>query len=260
MSLGEHLEELRRRILYALAGPVIGFIVCFFFFRNDLLGLIINPVYPTWELFGHKILVIEPVSISFTLRAPYSAFTNTMMISLIAGCILTAPWSLYQLWSFIAVGLRDNEKHWVHIVTPFSALLFALGAVFFYFVVYPVVLTFLYNFGEGLVGPNGERVITGATLFDGYVGFVMLLVLVFGLMFELPLVVFFLGKARLVSAATFRKYRRHVILSIVALSAMVTPPDIFSQLALALPMAILYEIGILAVVLTERGQPKDEDA
>jgi len=252
MSLGDHLDELRRRVLLALAGPVVGFLVCFFIFQGELLQLVLRPVYPHWELFGFTFHV-EPVpDIKFTLPAPYTGFTTTMFISLVAGCIVTAPWTLYQLWSFIAAGLTQRERRWVRLVTPFSVVLFAAGASFFYFVVYPVVLSFLYAFGSDLKGPDGQPLITSNTLFDGYVSFVLLLVLVFGLMFELPLAVFFLGKAQLISTATFRRYRRHVVLGIVAVSALVTPPDIFSQLALAVPMAILYEIGILAVAISER--------
>jgi len=260
MTFGEHLEELRRRLLYALAGPVVGFLVCFVFLRDRLLAAIVSPVYPHWRLFGHTILRIERVPVEFTLSTPYSVFMTSMFVALVVGIIFTAPWSLYHIWAFMAVGLKPRERRWIRLFGPASVLLFAAGASFFYFVVYPMVVHFLYGFGrqfnEFLAASGGEPMMSNNTLFDGYVYFVMLLTLVFGLMFELPLVVFFLGKTGLVDAATFARYRRHVIVSLVFVAAMVTPPDVFSQVALAVPMMILYELGILLVRLSDRQRRK----
>lgn len=262
MTFGEHLEELRRRILYALVAPVIGFIVCFIFFREHLLAAVVNPVYPEWRLFGHDILAIERVNVEFTLSNPYAMFVTYMFISLIAGLILTAPWSLYHLWAFVAAGLYPRERRWVHILAPVSLLLFASGAAFFYFIVYPVVISFLYGFGiefnTFLRAHNGTDMVSNNTLLDGYVHFVMLLTFVFGLMFELPLVVFFLGRTGLVRVETFTRYRRHVIVAVVLVAAMVTPPDVFSQIALAIPMMALYELGILMVRLTRRRERRSD--
>jgi sec-independent protein translocase protein TatC len=263
MTLGEHLEDLRRRILLALIGPVIGFIICFVFFREQLLSVIVYPPYPEWRLFGYDILVLERQVVSLSLRAPYSAFTTYMFISFVAGCMLAAPWSFYHIWAFISAGLHPNERRWVRLFGPASLALFASGASFFYFIVYPMVLHFLYGFGDSFnayLATKGvtDEVVTKNTLFDGYVNFVILLTLVFGLMFELPLVVFFLGKVRLVSVATFRKYRRHVIVALVATAALVTPPDVFSQIALAVPMLLLYELGILMVAISERRRKRRE--
>lgn len=258
MTLGEHLDELRRRIFYALLGPAVGFVVCFGFFRDELLDLILNPVYPHWELFGYTILDIRPVDVQFTMRAPYAAFTTCMFISLIAALILSAPWSLYHLWAFVATGLRPPERRWVRVFAPFSLVLFAAGAAFFYFVAYPIVISFFYEFGREFNAHVGRQVITDYTDFNGYVSFVMVLIFVFGLMFELPLVVFFLGKTRLVSVATFRRLRRHVILGIFIVAAIVTPPDVFSQVSLALPMVLLYELGIWMVALSGKARGRAE--
>lgn len=258
MTLGEHLEELRARIFYVLAGLVVGFMVCFIFFRDHLLSAVVRPVYPQWRLFGHDVLVIKPVDVTFTFSAPYTAFMTCVFISLVAACLFTLPWWLYHLWAFVATGLYPRERRWVALFAPASLLLFVMGAAFFYFVVYPVVVSFLYQFGDQfntfVVATGGKPMITNDTLFDGYVSFVMLLTFVFGAMFELPLVVFFLGKVRLVSVSTFTRYRRHVIVALIVIAAMVTPPDIFSQIALAVPMLILYEVGILMVRFTQRKQ------
>lgn len=256
MTLGEHLDELRRRLFYALLGPLVGFVVCFGFFRDELLNMILRPVTPHWELFGYAIPGIEVMDIPFTVRTPYAAFTTSMFISLIAGLIATAPWSFYHLWAFVGAGLRPQERRWVRVFAPFSLVLFAAGAAFFYFVVYPVVISFFYGFGREFNSRVGRQAITDFTDLNGYVSFVMVLILVFGLMFELPLVVYFLGKTRLVSALTFRRVRRQVILGIVILSAIVTPPDIFSQISLSLPMILLYELGIVMVAASERSRAR----
>lgn len=260
MTLGEHLEELRRRLLYVLGGAAVAFVLCFLLFRNELLDAVVRPVYPQWRLFGRDILVLEPVDVKFTMGAPYTAFTTYLFISLVAGCIASAPWALYHLWAFIAAGLYPRERRWVYVFGPLSVLLFATGALFFYFVVYPVVVSFLYSYAEDfnryVVATGGEPMITRDTLFGGYIHFVMLLTFVFGLMFELPLVVYFLGRVGLVRVETFRRYRRHVIVALVAVAAMVTPPDVFSQVALAVPMWVLYEAGVLAVRLTQRRTPR----
>ncbi len=254
MSFSEHLEELRRRLLYALAGPAVGFAVCFAFFRERLLELVIRPPYPHWRLFGWDLLVIEPVDVDFSFSTPYAAFVTSMLISLVAGILVTLPWSLGQAWAFVASGLYPRERRCVRILAPVSVGLFAVGTAFFYFVVYPVVIHFLYKFGTDfnafLAAQGAEPMMTTNTLLDAYVHFAILLMLVFGLMFELPLVVYFLGRTGLVGVDTFRRYRRHVIVALVAAAALVTPPDVFSQVALAIPMWGLYELGVLIVRLT----------
>jgi len=250
MSLGEHLEDLGRRLLLALAGPAVGFVVCYICFRNHLLYAILNPRFPAF-------LPVKPVNLAFNMANPYDAFVTMMFTSFIVGCIATSPWSIYHIWSFISGGLYPKERRYVRSFGGFSAGLFLAGAAFFYFLVYPMTVSFLYSFGgqynkfvTRLFGQGAT--IQPHTLLGGYVNFVLLLTLVFGLMFQLPLVVLFLGKVGLADVGTFRRYRRHVILGLVALAALVTPPDVFSQVALALPMWLLYEIGVLLLWISER--------
>ena len=250
MSLGEHLEDLRRRVLYALAGPAVGFVVCYVFFRNHLLYAVANPHFP-------EFLPIKKVELAFNLANPYDAFITMMFTSFVVGCIATSPWSIYHIWSFVSGGLYPKERRYVRSFGVFSAVLFLTGAAFFYFLVYPVTVSFLYSFGteynEFVARLLGEgSTILPNTLLGGYVNFVLLLTLVFGLMFQLPLVVLFLGKIGLADAGMFRHYRKHVFLGLVALAALVTPPDVFSQVALALPMWLLYEIGILILRISAR--------
>ncbi|NIA21592.1 MAG: twin-arginine translocase subunit TatC [Anaerolineaceae bacterium] len=250
MSLGEHLEDLRRRVLLALAGPLVGFVVCYVFFRNHLLYAILNPRFPTF-------LPVKPVERAFNMANPYDVFITMMFTSLIVGCIATSPWSIYHIWSFISGGLYPKERRYVRSFGGFSVVLFLSGAAFFYFLVYPMTVSFLYGFAAEYNAFIARTAGQGATinpdtLLGGYVNFVLLLTLVFGVMFQLPLVVLFLGKIGLADVGTFRHYRRHVLLGLVALAALVTPPDVFSQVALALPMWLLYEIGVLILWISER--------
>lgn len=260
MTVAEHLEELRRRLILALAGPAVALFACFIFLRNDLLEFVMQPPFPTWRLGGHDILVIEPVPVTFTQSTPYATFLTAMIVSAVVGVVVTLPWSLYHLWAFIAAGLRPEERRWVRIFGPASAVLFLAGAAFFYFVVYPMVVAFLYSFGDQFNRVVEAEVILRLTPIDQYVAFVMLLTLVFALMFELPLAVYFLGCTGLVDEHVFRRYRRHVIVGLVAASAIVTPPDVFSQVALAVPMLGLYELGIFMVATRNRRRAERQKA
>jgi sec-independent protein translocase protein TatC len=226
-------------------------LACFFFLRDHLLYVLLNPPYPEF------LRLDAPRSVEFNLSSPYDAFVTAMMTSLIAGCIVTAPWSIYHLWAFVGAGLYEHERRHVRWFAVSSVGLFFLGAAFFYYLIYPMSVAFLYGFAEQYNafvarGLSGKATIEFNSLLGGYVHFVMLLMLVFGVMFEVPLVVLFLGKLGLVEAKTFARYRRHVVVALVVISAIVTPPDVFSQLALAGPMWILYEAGIVILRLGDR--------
>ena len=264
MTLGEHLEELRRRVIYALAGPLVGFVVCFFLLRDWIMLFILRPCYPHWSLFGIPILDVQPPSdnVILTLNAPYTGIFTYMYLSLIAACILTAPWTLYHLWAFVAAGLYPHERRKVVSYGTGSIGLFFLGVAFFFFVVYPLAIAVLYGFGgqfnDFLVAHGFPKMLDNSTLLDGYVRFVLMMALVCGLMFELPLVVLFLGRTGIVSLDRLKRSRRLAILIIFIVSAIASPgPDVVSQLCLAIPMVVLYELGILLVWLTRRKQHPD---
>ncbi len=255
MGFGDHLDELRRRIMLAIAGPIVGFIVIWVWFRYELMDWILRPQFPEWRVFGHDLLVLKPIELDFLQAAPSTAFVTFATISLIGGIILSAPWIIYHVWAFVAEGLYPHERRAIRLYGVFTVVLFFLGGAFFYFIVYPMSISFLYGFGESFnqylqTRHGASPAILPQSLLDEYVRFVLMMVLIFGLMFELPLVVLFLGRARMVSVDALKRYRRHVILGLVVTSAIVTPPDVFSQVALALPMWLLYEAGILLVRIT----------
>jgi len=300
MSLGDHLEELRARLILAIVGLALGAIVALIFgkqiirfiekpyfsamqkrmekaepevadsnevafvklfFTNVVAALDVDPNAPVldakhvaffqqvfektirqWrgepEVDEAKSAKNLPRYARLQVLAPAEAFISYMKISFVAGLILTCPWVFYQLWMFVAAGLYEKERHYVHSAVPFSAVLFVGGALFFLFVVAPLSLKFFLFFGDAL------GVASNWTLKD-YITFVTLLMLVFGLAFQTPIAIFILVRTNLVSLEALRSARKFTILGCVIVAAVVTPPDIISQLALAAPLYALYELGML---------------
>lgn len=239
MSLGDHLEELRARLILALLGLAIGIIVCMF-----LGGKIISVIeVPYKNAMGENARMIT--------ISPGEGFSSYFKITLIAGLILTAPWVFYQLWMFVAAGLYPHERKYVQLAVPFSAVLFITGALFFLFVVAPKALKFLVLFNKQFL--NVESAFT----FPNYISFVTMLMLVFGLAFQTPIAIFVLNRTGLVSIKTFCKSRKYMIVAVVAIAAVVTPgPDPVSQISLAIPLYALFELGILLSWITEHRKQK----
>ena len=273
MTLGEHLEELRGRLLRAVVGVVIGMIVCLFLGRH-LFQLLQWPLNVATA--GNA-----PKMYPRTLAEPFSTY---LRVCLIAGAILASPYVLYQMWLFIAAGMYEREQRAVRRYLLPSILLFGLGAAFFLVVVAPLVIAFFLHFaqhnfphapnwgvdwlGRYLGRGDLEAVTTGPAPAGGgsvlpllslseYVSFVATLSLVFGLGFQTPLVVMFLGRSGIVTVARMRRLRRYVFFVICVISAIVTPADVGSMVALAAPMYLLYEIGLL---LAGRRSPPEAQA
>ena len=233
MSLGDHLEELRSRIILALAGLVIGTVICLFF-GPKIIALVQKPY--------NDLMPDRPLS----ALAPADAFVGYMKISLIAGLIISSPWVFYQLWMFVSAGLYPKETRYVKLAVPFSAALFVGGALFFLFVVAPISLRFFLKFGELIrVAPNWT--------FQKYTSFITILMLVFGVGFQTPIAIFFLSKTGLVSTSAFCSSRKYVLLGVFVVAAIATPPDVISQVTLALPLYLLFEVGIILSRFANRG-------
>lgn len=314
MSLGDHLEELRARLILAIMGLALGAVVSLIFgakilrfietpytnamrtriekteppavepnavafvellFTNlaDALASDANApeIDPNWVPFLRKVCVetargrtLEaqaaaaekggelPRSARLQTLAPAEAFVAYMKVSFIAGLILTCPWVFYQLWMFVAAGLFEHERRYVRTAVPFSAGLFVIGALFFLFVVAPISLNFFLKFGD-IVG-----VASNWTL-QRYISFVTMLMLVFGIGFQTPVAIFILNRTGLVSLAALRSARKYVLLGVFVVAAVATPPDIISQITLAIPLYGLYELGmILAYLAGKKAERKKE--
>jgi sec-independent protein translocase protein TatC len=237
MSLGDHLEELRARLILAIMGLVIGTIICLFF-GTRIITFIERPYNNLMP--EHPLVVL----------APADAFVGYMKISLIAGLLLSSPWVFYQLWMFISAGLYPHEKKYIHVAVPFSAILFVTGALFFLFVVAPISLSFFLKFGQFIkVEPNWT--------FQKYVSFMTILMLVFGIGFQTPIAIFFLNRTGIVSIAALKNSRKYVLLGVFVVAAVATPPDVISQITLAVPLYALFELGILLGYLAGRKKKTD---
>ena len=239
MSLGDHLEELRRRLLLAIVGLVLAVILTFAFGTKII-------AFIQWP-YNH----IEPDN-PLQALAPADAFIGYMKVSLIAGLVISSPWVFYQLWMFVAAGLYPSERKYVKAAVPFSATLFVGGALFFLFVVAELSLKFFVVFA-GLMNVRNNWT------FQSYISFMTNLMLVFGIAFQTPIAIFVLNRMGLVSVAGLKSSRKFVFLAVFIIAAVVTPPDVISQVTLAVPLYGLFELGILLGWMAERKKSKADN-
>jgi sec-independent protein translocase protein TatC len=242
MSLGEHLEELRRRLLYALAGLAIAAVLSLLL-GERLIEWLRQPYAAAMTAAGR-----DP---SLHITRITSAFTTYLKVSLIFGLVLASPWVFYQLWMFVAAGLYPREKRYVLFAAPACAALFAAGALFYLFVVAEGVLKFFLFFSDWLE-------ITPIVTLDTHVSMMTTLMLVFGLGFQTPLAVLLLERTGLVTLSDLNRYRRHVVVAVVVLAAVLTPPDVISQVCLGVPLWLLYELGVLLAWISRRRRRRAE--
>lgn len=218
LTLVEHLEELRQRIMVSLAAVAVFAIFCY----RHAKGILDTLSKPVERL---------------VFLAPLELFLVYLKIAVIGGLILASPIILYQIWRFVSSGLLPKERKYALLFFPFSLLLFFLGAGFAYFVVIPFGIKFLLSFATDKIVP---MISVGR-----YISFLGIFIFASGLVFELPVVVIFLTKLGLVSPRLLRRNWKYVAVLIFIIAALITPtPDVFTQCLLAVPMLILYEISI----------------
>ncbi|MBM4170379.1 MAG: twin-arginine translocase subunit TatC [Ignavibacteria bacterium] len=224
MTFLEHLEELRWRIIYALLGIAIGTVVAWIFI----------------DFFIDYILLIPAKKANFNLQnlRPFGQLFLYFEVAIIIGLIFSFPNVVYQIWKFISPALRENEKKYITAIVIFTTICFLAGVVFAYFVMLPLTLKFAAQFGSQSIVNNFS--------IDEYFSIILSVILGAGLVFELPMLSFFLSKIGILTPNVMRKYRRHSIITILILAAILTPgTDPVSQILLAIPLVILYEISIL---------------
>ncbi len=247
MSFLEHLEVMRWHLLRSIAAIVILALVAFVF-KDIMFDKIIlapkEPPFPTnrWLCQLGEILGLERICINqnpFTLQTVKMAeqFSMHIIVSLVAGIVVAFPYIFWEFWRFIVPALYDKERNTAQGAVFFTSLLFIMGVMFGYYIISPLSVNFLGNYKVS------ESVISAPTL-RSYVQTITSVTLAAGLVFQLPILVYFLSKVGLVTPDFLKKYRRHSLILIVTLSAIITPPDIFSQVLVALPLMVLYEIGI----------------
>jgi len=243
----DHLIELRRRLVWCVVTLLLSFVVCFYF-SEEIFSILVRPLTSAFaEGDGEGRLIFTKL---------YEAFFVQMKVAMFAGFFVSFPIIANQLWAFVAPGLYAKEKR---AFLPFliaTPVLFCLGASLAYFVVMPTAFRFFLNF-EGETGGLKMEALPAA---GDYLSLVMQFILAFGVCFLLPVLLLLLNKAGLVSRKTLSSLRRYIIVGTFALSAIITPPDIISQVMLALPLLLLFEISLGIMWFTDRRKSKLADA
>ncbi|MBN2054635.1 twin-arginine translocase subunit TatC [bacterium] len=233
MGFLEHLEELRGTLIRILATLVAGFIFCWFF-RAPLRRMLVSPLLAALpEGSGNLIFTKVP-----------EGFFAYLWISFIAGAILTSPLLFYQLWRFIAPGLYRNERRYTLAFVGASSVCFLAGTILAYEYVFPVGFSFFMKFGDAQIQP--------LIRLSDYLAFSSKLLLAFGLVFETPIVIIALTRMGLVHPATLARKRKYVLVGLFVVAAVFTPPDVITQLLMALPLALLFELSLLLARLFEK--------
>lgn len=247
MSFLDHLEELRWHLIRSIASILVFAIAAFL--SKDLIWdtIILGPSKPDFwtyramcqmgEKIGFGVFCIEELPFIIQSRQMTGQFTMHILSSLVIGLMCAFPYAFWEMWRFIRPGLYDTEQKVSRGATFFVSLLFITGVLFGYFIVTPLAVNFLANYQVAESILNEFDIIS-------YVSTVSMLVLACGLMFQLPIVVYFLTKAGLVTPELMRTYRRHAIIVILLASAILTPPDVISQVLIAFPLVFLYQISI----------------
>jgi len=319
MSFGDHLEELRSRLIKALLGLVVTTVLSLVFARQ-VLAVLYQPLLVVLDMHG--------LPTSLQALGVSDVFTSYLRMALLTGLVVAVPWMLYQVWMFVAAGLYSHERRFVKLFGPVSLLLFGIGVVFTYYIVLPMCLNFFVIFNQGFTVPELNRsglfrlmfkaeppppapdtsgdlasvpvlakdpsdpapgsmwvnqaerrlkvrtadgtlsmplelrgassAIRSEFSLQAYVSFVLSLALGFGIAFELPVAVVFLALTRIAPTRVLGRFRKHIIVFIVIAAGVLTPPDVLSQMLMAVPMVALFEGGLLAAKIVERRRPAEE--
>ena len=241
MSIGDHLAELRVRLIKALAIVLVCFVVALCF-QDRLMWVMTRPHAWAMDRLASEGGTAQTKLLTLTYQEGFMAY---MKLSFIASIFVASPAVAYQIWAFVAAGLYKGERKWVFVFAPFTLLLFVAGCLFGYFVLIRFGLGYLATYGD----PNLMQ--TGLTL-SMYLSLVMTMTIVAGAIFELPIVMLFLSKVGLVKPNFWHKFRRYMIVVIFIVAALLTPPDVVTQLLMAGPLLVLYEIGVGLAYLTAR--------
>lgn len=248
MTFFEHLEAFRKHLIRS-AVVVLFFAILAFIFKDIIFDKIIfapressfftNRVFCFFsEKFGIEALCINKTPINLLNIELGGQFSMHITVSIFAGIILAFPFIVFEFWKFLSPALKQNEKKYSFKLVFFTSLLFVFGILFGYYLIIPLTLEF---FGSYQIS---SQIINNINV-TSYVSSLTMICLSAGIVFELPILIYFLSKIGIVSPSFLRKYRKHSIVVIFVISAIITPPDIFSQVLVSLPLILLYEISIV---------------
>ncbi len=261
MSFLDHLEELRWHLIRSTIAVVVlaglAFIFKHFIFDVLIFGPT-KPEFPTYAMFceisrylGMDTFCFQEMPFKIQSRTMAGQFSAHMWTSIYAGIIVAFPYILYEFWRFISPGLREKERKSSRGFILIASVLFFLGVLFGYYLITPLSINFLGNYQVS------EEVINQFDL-DSYISLVRTSVLACGIVFELPILMYILTKIGLVTPEILRKYRKFALIIVLILSAVITPPDIVSQIIVAIPILILYEVSIYISKIVIKNQLREE--
>jgi sec-independent protein translocase protein TatC len=237
LPLSAHLEELRKRLIYAFISIGVAFALSYAFIK-PIIGFLMRPLV--------KVL---PQGSSLIFTAVPEAFFTYLKAALLAGVFFSAPFILYQLWAFVSPGLYEREKKYALPYLFVSSVFFLLGAAFCYWIIFPAIFRFFLSFATDAIRP--------LPAIKEYLTFTIKLLLAFGLLFQWPPLILFLARMGVVSPQTLAKNRKYAILVIFVIAAVLTPPDLVSQILLAGPLMAMYEGSIWIAKIFKKKEKKE---
>lgn len=248
MSFWEHLEELRKRIIRSILAIIVGVIVFFALGEAVFLNIIYAPLrkeFVTYQFMcdmaaktGMTGLCVEAPKLNLITTTLGEVFFKQMQVAVIVGLLAAAPFIFWQIWLFIKPGLMEAEVKAARGFVTICSGLFIAGVLFGYFIITPFAVSFLANYTIGGIG--------GTATLDDYIGYLTMFTLPIGLVFELPIIIFFLSKIGLVTPKLLKQYRKHFAVVLLIVAGIITPsPDLVSQLLVFVPLYSLFEVGII---------------
>jgi len=264
MSFLDHLEELRWHIIRAAAAILVFTVTAFIFIDDIFEYVLLGPAKTDFWTYrqmckladytGYADLCVKKLTFKLQALGLSDQFTMSLTSSFFVGLSFAFPYAFWEVWRFIKPGLRQSEKRAARGAVFFVSLLFSMGLLFGYFIVSPLAINFLVNYTLSSRIENNIDI-------TSYIGVIVTLALGCGLIFQMPIVAFVLSKVGVLTPAFMREYRRHSWIVILVVAGIITPsPDLYSQILVALPLALLYEISIVVSGRVQRARLKDNEA